>query len=335
MIRRIILVLLATACAGISHAEMPQELLETLARSEAPPNARAEVEAGKTPVWVFERDTGAEQISVAGIVKLSDSPPPIADDFFSRDSMLDADILKASGNFSEPAVLGDVASYRVPESDIEVLADCEVHACKFKLGERLLKQLEAVDWESPDARNQVDALVQRRMVDFVAAYQKEGRAALGRYVDKPDARSVLEATDILLEQMQAGVLLKAVRTYFGDYPKSGVAGTRDRLHWNVRDYGYRPVTSVVHTVVFDPEAGEPARLIVAETLYSSHYFYARLQLLALYTDTADPKRTYALYGDRLLFDDKVGSIQRKMLRKGVVDDLRERLSDVRGKYATP
>jgi hypothetical protein len=279
----------------------------------------------------LERNTGAEQISVVGIVKLAGSPRRIADDFFSRNAMLGADMLKASGTFSEPAVLRDVAGYRVPESDIEVLADCEVHACKFKLGERLLKQFEAIDWEAPGAQNQADALVRGRMVDLVATYQKEGRAALGRYVDKPDARSVSEATDILLKQMQTRGVLELVRTHFGGYPKSRVRGARDRLHWNVRDFGYRPVTSIVHTVAFDPEESQPAMLIVAETLYSSHYFYARLQLLGLYTDTADPERTYALYGDRLLFDGQVGSIQRRMLRKGVLDDLREQLGKVRGK----
>ena len=216
-----------------------------------------------------------------------------------------------------------------------MLADCEVHACKFKLGERLLKQLEAIDWAAPEARNQVDALVRRRMVDFVAAYQKEGRAALGRYVDKPTPARSWRPPTSSWSRCRPERCAETVRTHFGGYPKSRVRGARDRLHWNVRDYGYRPVTSVVHTVAFDPEAGEPAMLIVAETLYSSHYFYARLQLLGLYADTADPKQTYALYGDRLRFDDKVGRIQRSILRKGVVDDLQKRLSELRGKYGTP
>jgi hypothetical protein len=33
-------------------------------------------------------------------------------------------------------------------------------------------------------------------------------------------------------------------------------------------------------------------LIAAETLYSSHYFDARLQLLGLYTDTENREQTY-------------------------------------------
>jgi hypothetical protein len=335
MLRRTIPILLGIAGADIAQAEMPPELVEMLARPEVPASARTELEAGGAPVWVLERDTGAGQISVAGAVKISGSPQRVAEDFFRRDSLLEADLLKASGTFSEPAVLGDVAKYQVPESDLEVLADCEIHACKFKLGARALEELGAIDWDSPDARRNLDALLRRRLVEFVAAYQKEGRAALGRYLDKADARSVPEATGMLLDQMQAALLVETVRTHLRGYPKTQLPGARDRLHWNVRDYGYRPVTSILHTVAFDPGAGEPAGLIAAETLYSSHYFDARLQLLGLYGDTENSKQTYALYGDRLLFDDEVGSVQRRILRSGVVADVRKRLDQVGERHGSP
>src|SRR4029453_13888533 len=137
------------------------------------------------------------------------------------------------------AVLGDVAKYQVPESDLEVLADCEIHACKFKLGARALAELGAIDWDSPDARAKIDALVRGRMVEFVAAYQREGRTALGRYVDKPDGRSVPAATGLLLDQIEAKRLVETVRPPLLGYPKTRLPGARDRLHWNVRDYGYR------------------------------------------------------------------------------------------------
>jgi hypothetical protein len=170
------------------------------------------------------------------------------------------------------------------------------------------------------------------MVEFVAAYQKQGRSALGRYVDKPDARSVPEATGILLDQITGPRLLESVRTHLAGYPKK-IRGTRDRLHWTVRDYGYRPVTSIVHTVDFDPGEGEPARIVASETLYSSHYFYARLQLFLLYADTQSPNVTYALYADRMLFDEAVGTLKRKVVRKGVVDDLKKRLTQVAAGFA--
>jgi hypothetical protein len=44
------------------------------------------------------------------------------------------------------------------------LADCEIHACRFKLGAPALEQLAAIDWDKPDGRRDVDALIQRRMV---------------------------------------------------------------------------------------------------------------------------------------------------------------------------
>lgn len=321
--------------AGVAGAEMPAELVELLARPDVPATVRGELDAGQSPVWVLERESGAEQISVAGIVRLSAPARRVADDFYRRDSLLESDILKVSGNFSEPPVPADVAKYRVPEGDLEILADCEVHACKFKLGAAALEELAKIDWDSPDARNQVDELVRGRMLEFVAAYEQEGRPALGRYLDKPNARSVSDATGHLLDQIQSKPLVETVRAHFRDYPKTPVRAARDRIHWNVREYGYRPVTSIVHTAAFDLEGSVLPVLLAAETLYSSHYFYARLQLLVLYADTANPNQTYAVYADRLLFDDKVGTVQRRVLRSGIVGDVRKRLGAIGRTYGSP
>jgi hypothetical protein len=327
---RSLTIALGIACAAVAHAEMPKQLTDRLAKLEAPPTAVAEVEAGQAPVWVLERDTGAEQITVLGVAALAKPPAQVSDDLFGRDSLLESDTVKASGTFSDPAVPADVARYRVPESDLEVLADCELHACKFKLGEPALKDLAAIDWSAPDAQSRADALFRRRMLELVTEYQKQGPAALGVYADKPNAKSVLAATNLILDKL-SGPALETVRAHFRDYPKQ-VPGARDRLHWSVRDYGYRPVTSVVHTLSFDPGASEPARVLASETLYSSHYFYARLQLFLLYADAKNPNRTYALYGDRMLFDEAVGSMKRKMLRGGVVADVQKRLGELAGRY---
>lgn len=316
---------LGLAWANVALAEMPQALVDTFARSGAPETAQAEVDAGKAPTWVLERDTGAAEVTVLGVVKLAQSPRSLGAKLFARDSLLEADILKASGSFSEPAVAGDVARYQLPESDLEVLADCEIHACKFKLGEQGLADLKTIDWSAPDARSQVDALFRRRMVEFVQTYQSKGSAGLGRYADKPDAKTVEEAIVTLLDPIRGNALLDSIRSYFLSYPKNGAA-TKSRLHWNVRDYGYRPVTSIVHTALFDRDGGEPATVVAAKTLYSSHYFYARLQLFLLYADTANADVTYALYGDRMLFDEAVGAVKRKVVRSGVVDDVRKRLT---------
>jgi hypothetical protein len=89
-------------------------------------------------VWVFERDTGTQQITMAGVVRLAGTPKQIADDFFRRNSLLEADILKASGSFSDPAVLADVAKYSNPKQTYalygdRLLFDGEVGSVKRKL----------------------------------------------------------------------------------------------------------------------------------------------------------------------------------------------------------
>src|SRR4029450_8578722 len=109
MNRRTLPILLGIACAGIARADVPPELTALLARPEVPAKARSELEAVGAPVWIMERDHNAGRSSVVGVVTIAGSPKRVAEDFFRRDSLLEADLLKSAGTFSEPAVLGDVA----------------------------------------------------------------------------------------------------------------------------------------------------------------------------------------------------------------------------------
>jgi hypothetical protein len=47
------------------------------------------------------------------------------------------------------------------------------------------------------------------------------------------------------------------------------------------------------------------------------------------------RRAYALYVDRLLFDDTVGTLQRRIVRSGGGVDVRRRLSQVAAKHRSP
>jgi len=97
--------------------------------------------------------------------------------------------------------------------------------------------------------------------------------------------------------------------------------------WTVRDYGYRPVTGVIHAVIYEPPGS--LAVVALKNLYSSHYFHARLQLIVLLADPEDPEQTYLGYSDRALFDDDIGSIKRRMLEAGILRDVGRRIELLR------
>ena len=70
-------------------------------------------------------------------------------------------------------------------------------------------------------------------------------------------------------------------------------------------------------------------MVALKNLYSSHYFHARLQFIALFADPDDPKQTYLGYTDRMLFEEDVGSIKRSILEAGVLKDVARRLELLR------
>ena len=324
--------LLGLLCATVAGAEMPPELVsgaEGLGLS-ADEIAAAENE----PVaWIASELSGGPLIVVAGLVKISAPASALTKTFLDREAFLRSEAIKDAGEFSNPAVASDVASYRLPESDLEALTDCEVGDCKFKLAAQGVEALEQVDWEAPDARDRVDDIMRKAMVEYVRRYREQGRRALLLAVDKEKPLSLAKGVKKLLtNRPESKTLIADFRNYLLNFPNVELAGAHDKIFWTVRDYGYRPVTSVLHAVVQERPGRVPVTAVAVTSLYASHYFHGRVEYLGLFADPTDPGVTYAAYVDQLLFDDEVGSIKRKMLEAGVRKDVRRRLEIVQEKY---
>jgi hypothetical protein len=243
--------------------------------------------------------------------------------------MLQSEALRDAGRFSVPPQSADVAEYRLPESDLGALSECEVGDCKLKLRAVGVETFGKIDWSAPDARERADALARKGLLDFVRGYRQSGREVLkAPYVDKERPLSPGKGIDALLGHMQqATEVARALRVHLRDYPRGALDGAEDQIIWTVRDYGYRPVTGVVHAVIYEQPGSFP--VVALKNLYSSHYFHARLQLIVLLADPEDPEQTYLGYTDRLLFDDDVGSIKRRMIQAGVLKDVGRRLEILR------
>ena len=250
---------------------------------------------------------------MAGLAKLSAPPGAILNDLRSRDGLLQSEAIRQVGRFSAPPLPADVAEYRIPEGDLEALSECEVGDCKFRLRALGVEAFSKIDWSTPDARERADTLARERLLDFARSYQESGREALkAPFVDKQEPLSPGKGFDALLGDMQGAIeASKALRAHLRDYPRSAADGMEDLIIWNVRDYGYPPVTGVVHAVIYEPRGSVP--MVALKNLYSSHYFHARLQLIVLLVDPEDPEQTYLGYTDRMLFEDDVGSIKRSIL----------------------
>jgi hypothetical protein len=284
-------------------------------------------------------DSGPTQLAVLGVVHIDAPPKQIAESLRRGRGLVKHEALKQSGTFSDPAVAADVASFRLPEEDLELLKVCKPGSCKFKLGELGFETFGQIDWSAPDAGERASAAARVRMVDYINAYREKGASALLVYTDKAEPMSLATGISQLIADTEyLDRYLPAIDRHLEKFPHDTTPGLEDHMHWSVEDYGYRPVTDVIHTVVYEPsdrEAQEPSVLIAQKHLFTSHYFFARLEYIALFPDDPSAARpgTYVVYVDRSLFDDSLGSFKRSFMVRGVLKDVRQRLVALRKKFA--
>ena len=98
------------------------------------------------------------------------------------------------------------------------------------------------------------------------------------------------------------------------------------------------MTDVTHVVVYEPpDAGAEgtAAVIARKHIFTSHYFQARVELIALFPDDTNSKslRTYLVYVDRSLFDGEIEGFKRHLLVRSVLDNVRERMDALRQRFA--
>jgi hypothetical protein len=286
-----------------------------------------------------EASSGPRQLAVAGLVHVDATPDRIADWLRRGHGLVDHSAVQQSGTFSDPAIAADVAGFRLPESDLELLRECRPGRCKFKLGKLGFETFGAIDWSAPDAGQRASAAAGARMIEYVSAYRARGNAALITYTDKKQPMSLATGVrSLLADAKYVTRYLSALDRHFDRFPEDSAPGAEDILHWSVADYGYRPVTDLVHTVVYVPAAPEdpgPRVVIAQKHLFTSHYFLARVEFIALFAADAggSPSGTYLVYLDRSLFDDDLGGFKRGLLVRGVLKDVEARLGALRESFA--
>lgn len=252
-----------------------------------------------------------EEIALVGVVRLPVSARSATERF--SDPTASRRRVSQGGRFSTPPAAGDLATFRVPSGDRDLLRSCRVGKCVLKLPSSLIDSLGRVDWRTPTADTRAAALWRNWLLDYVRGSLHTGFHAL------------LQKSPYLF------AYVPVFHHYLDEFPARALPGAKDALYWSTEDVGLRPITTVTHATVYRPDsAAGVAALIALKQIYASHYFHAALTLISIIDDpTPEGPGVYVIYLERLLFDKKLGGFIRRNAEGRLRDELQARLRAIR------
>ena len=322
------LMLPSLLCVTLAAQAPPR--VDTFLRQElgfSEPNVR-EVTKGGVVVKKL-RGASDEEITLVGVIRLP-VPAKAAIELFSNPTASRRN-LSQGGRFSTPPTAGDLATFRVPPDDRDLLRSCRVGECVLKLPASLIDSLRRVDWRSAAADTLAAALWRGWLLDYARGYLARGNAALVVYGDQETPLALHTGFHALLGR--SPYLFAYVPTfhhYLEEFPGRALPGAEDALYWSTEDSGLRPVTTMTHVTVYRPDTAGVAGLIAFKQIYASHYFHAALTHVTVIDDpTPQSPGAYVIYLERLLFDKKIGGFIRRQAEARLLDDLRARLAERR------
>lgn len=234
------------------------------------------------------------------------------------------------GKLAPPIGIDDLERLTLDAKDISSLRDCRPGDCSVKLPAGTIEQLRReVNWSSPYHAVHAQAVFRERLFDYLQRYLSEGNAALIEYQDKSmpvyleeQFRSVLEARPSL------AALIPAFYEHLADDPAAPLSGVEEFLYWSTENFGFKPVTSVTHVMIFR-QSGHAA--IASKQIYASHYFDASLGLTFVLDDPDSPGTMYLAYLNRSRIDllgGFFGGLRRLVLRGRLMDGFKKNLRQV-------
>lgn len=237
-------------------------------------------------------DTGEKpEVVLFGAVYVRAPIESFVDWFQDLDRFSESDSYLAFGRFSDPPQLSDVADLTLDEEDIKALPKCEPGDCDIQMPtESMEKWQREVDWASPQAADQVNALLRQGVLELVTRYKKGGNSELGVYQDKDYDLAVDETFETILSRV-AGLSEYSpdLRTYLLEYPNAKLSNVEDSFRWEHVKFGLRPTIRVNHVIVYRPSGRAGVSYVVVDKqLYASHYFQVAVDFWFCVKDDANP-----------------------------------------------
>jgi hypothetical protein len=300
--------------AGALPADLEQFLLDAARFSAA---AVASLETGSVIADVRQGASDAEVVVVAA-VKIRVPREQVVSYYGQMIAYVDGKVTLGFGRFSSPPALSDVASLTLNAGDVQSIKSCRPGDCDLKVGGTGIEALRAsIDWKAPNAGEQVNTAVRRRIVDYVADYMALGDDALVTYNDRSRPVSLkAQWHEMMGNAPYFHQYSPELAAYLTDYPRAALAGGQDVLYWILEDYGMKPVLSIVHGVVYQNPKAPDRTTVVQKQIYASHYLEGSLAVATALSVTDGGKPvTYLVYANRSrgdLLKGGFGGLKRKV-----------------------
>lgn len=238
------------------------------------------------------------------------------------------------GKFSTVPSLEDLQGLTFDENDFRDLRWCRVGACDLKLpADTINRLLKEINWSSPQARQQVDALLRQTIMNYVNAYLRGGHTALSDYHDSSSpVRPANEFRALLNQSPYLSDYAPEFYRYLAEYPRTRLPGSEDFIYWSKEKFGYKPVITLYHVTIYKHRLGNAESVMIASRqIFATHYYEASLGLTILANRPGDPG-AYFLYLNRTRINALrgwAGRLMRPFLQRELLSSTEKLLGQLR------
>ncbi|MGB9463984.1 MAG: hypothetical protein WBR10_02620 [Candidatus Acidiferrum sp.] len=240
-----------------------------------------------------------QEVAVFGIVLVKAPPDFFVERFRDIESYKNGTSVPLVKKFSDPPRIEDLNELKVDKRDFDVLKNCKIGSCDVKLSAQSIGRLQkAIDWNAPDASEQVNELARASLLEYVNRYLAGGNMALSEYNDKKKPQRIADQFDAILKSTPYIYDYEPeFYEYLREYPAKRLGGLDGFIYWSKENFGLKPVISVTHVSIYR-RPGTGRTLIASKQIYASHYFEASLGLTAVVVAQTEEPSFYLLYLNR-------------------------------------
>jgi hypothetical protein len=240
--------------------------------------------AGRPVTKLLDGDA-SQEVAVFGAIWIHASPSAYVERAIDIETLERGGAFRVTRRIGDPPRAEDFAALTLTDEDLSDLKHCRVGDCEVKLGERALRALQSeVDWKSPSAKAQANAVFRRMALEHAIAYGEGGNAALPVYRDKDRPRLVADEFRAVVDRIPwLATELPDLRRYLLEYPRVSLPGAIDFLYWQDAQFGLKPTIRMSHLVI---QPGADRTVVASKMIYASHYFWTALELRILEPDAA-------------------------------------------------